>query len=35
MLTASAIQAFRSRLDGDVVLPADADYDREIGRAHV
>jgi len=28
MLTASAIQAFRSRLHGDVVLPADADYDR-------
>jgi FAD/FMN-containing dehydrogenase len=28
MLTASAIQAFRSRLHGDVLLPADADYDR-------
>lgn len=28
MLTASAIQAFRSRVHGDVLLPADADYDR-------
>jgi FAD/FMN-containing dehydrogenase len=28
MLTAAAVQAFRSRMHGDVLLPADVDYDR-------